>query len=572
LQPSGSIASSSAGRGSPLYNKGEKLMPEFNLVDQPWIPCLMLETGEARELSLRETLTQAHRVRELFDDSPLVTIALHRFLLAVLHACFRGPRDFDEWKSLWANKRWDETKINQYLDGWKHRLDLFDAERPFYQVPPMKKENTGKKAAKKKEEVNTAPESVEFHPIALLAHEAATGNNATLFDHRFNDAPRVVGPAEAARYLIARQAFSVGGGVSQPFNLSHAPLASGFTVLAQGDDLFETLALNLMAYTNERPLTGRNKPFDDAPVWEQDPPDEPDDKGTRPRGYVDYLTWQSRRIYLEPEGEAPLVRRCQLQQKLKLSDQPLLFDPFKCYDFERDDKGNDKAAKAFNLSPSKAVWRDSHALFQQVKDEKKGVRRPEVFNHLAMIELARQNGEVEANAAYAFTVYGFATEPGKAANVIHWARERLPLPLSYLTDGALVEVLADALNFAEEMAENLKTAVKTLARLLVGDQDAGELARSFGAESLYWSRLETPFKRLLVALPNQNREDEFEWARTVEGTAWAALNQVTAGLSGSARDFKAITAAEAAFSQSLGKTRKKFSHLFPQTQTAGGQS
>ena len=27
-------------------------MPEFNLVDQPWIPCLILETGAARELSL----------------------------------------------------------------------------------------------------------------------------------------------------------------------------------------------------------------------------------------------------------------------------------------------------------------------------------------------------------------------------------------------------------------------------------------------------------------------------------------------------------------------------------------
>src|SRR6266545_3796 len=549
------------------------LMPEFNLVDRPWIPCLMLETGEARELSLRETLTQAHRALELFDDSPLVTVAMHRFLLAVLHACFRGPRDFDEWKRLWANERWDEAKINQYLDGQKRRFDLFDTERPFYQVPLMKKENGGRKTPKKpaKNEAQAEDELVEFHPIALLAHEAATGNNATLFDHRCNDAPRAVSPAEAARYLIARQAFSVGGGVSYPFNLRHAPLASGFTVLAQGNDLFETLALNLMTYTSERPIVGRSD-AEDAPIWEQSRPEDPNEKGTRPRGYVDYLTWQSRRIYLEPESKPAMVRRCQLQQKLKLNDQPLLFDPFKCYDFERDDKGNEKAAKAFGLSPSKAVWRDSHALFQQIKDEKKGVRRPEVFNHLATIELARQTGEVEADPAYAFTVYGFATEPGKAANVIHWARERLPLPLSYLTDGGLVEALADALKLAEEVAENLKIAVKALARALVGDQDAGELARSFGAESLYWSRLETPFKRLLVALPNQNREDEYEWARTVERAAWNALNQGTAGLSGSARDFKAINAAETVFNQLLSKTREKFPQLFPQTQTAGGQA
>lgn len=546
-------------------------MPEFNLVDQRWIPCLMLATGKARDLSLRETLTQAHEVREIFDNSPLVTVALHRFLLAVLYACIKGPRDFDEWKELWANKRWDEAKINQYLDDWKHRFNLFDMERPFYQVPPMKKEASSKKAAKKKEETSAESEPVEFHPVALLAHEAATGNNATLFDHRFNDAATAFSPAEAARYLIARQAFSVGGGVSQPFNLSHAPLASGFTVLPQGGNLFETLALNLIAYTAERPIVGRSD-SEDAPIWQQDKPDNPNDKGTRVRGYVDYLTWQSRQIYLEPEGNPPLVRRCQLQQKLKLSDQPLLFDPFKCYNFERDDKGNDKAAKAFSLKPARALWRDSDALFQQVKDEKKGARRPEVFNYLAMIELARQNGDVEADAAYAFTVYGFSTEPGKAANVIHWARERLPLPLSYMTDGALVEVLTDALKLAEEMANNLKASVKVLALTLVGKQDADKFAGSFGAESLYWSRLETPFKKLLLALPKQNREDEYEWARTVERTAWNALDQITAGLSGSARDFKAITAAEIEFNQSLGKTRKQFSQLFRQTQTAGGQA
>ncbi len=523
-------------------------MPEFNLVDQPWIPCLMLETGEARDLSLRETLTEAHRVRELFDDSPLVTVALHRFLLAVLHACFRGPRDFDEWKSLWANKRWDEAKLNQYLGDWKHRFDLFDAERPFYQVPPMKKEAT-----------DGEDEAVKFNPVTMLAHEMASANNATLWDHSFDTAATGLTASEAARQLIAHQAFCIRGGNSRPFNLSDGPLVKGYLVMIDGDNLFETLALNQKTYTHERPVVWRSGALD-APAWEQDIPDTPNKEGALPRGYLDYLTWQSRRIHLvaEPDTSAnrAVVRRCQRLQNLKLPNKLLLRDPFKC---------QDKNFKAREINPNRALWRDCHTLLQQGADQSRDV---DILNQLAEVELAREYGEIEANHKYAFSIYGLSNDD---ASVAMWSRERLLLPLSYLTSGDLVEALGYALDLAEAVAKNLTDSVKTLARMLVGDEDAGELTRSFGAESLYWSRLETPFKRLVVVLPNQNREDEYEWARWVERTAWDALNQVTAGLSGSARDFKAITAAEAAFNQSLGKTRRKFSHLFPQTQTAGGQ-
>ena len=75
-------------------------MPEFNLVDQPWIPCLQRDGGKPQELSLRDTLIGAHEIRELFDNSPLVTVSLHRLLLAILHRNF-GPASFGEWKELW---------------------------------------------------------------------------------------------------------------------------------------------------------------------------------------------------------------------------------------------------------------------------------------------------------------------------------------------------------------------------------------------------------------------------------------------------------------------------------------
>src|SRR5262249_24412847 len=148
-------------------------------------------------------------------------------------------------------------------------------------------------------------------PVTILAQEAASANNPTLFDHQADSAPGGFGAAEAARYLVARQAFSLGGGVSQPFNLSHSTLIRGDTVLAFGETLFETLALNLMPYNRERPIPWVGE---DSVAWEQDQPPVPDPAGTPARGYGDYLTWQSRRIYLIPEGDPPVIRRCQLRQ------------------------------------------------------------------------------------------------------------------------------------------------------------------------------------------------------------------------------------------------------------------
>ena len=57
----------------------------ITLLDEPWIPCNMLQDGAWKSLSLTErTGASASRIGEIGGDSPLVVIALHRLLLAVL--------------------------------------------------------------------------------------------------------------------------------------------------------------------------------------------------------------------------------------------------------------------------------------------------------------------------------------------------------------------------------------------------------------------------------------------------------------------------------------------------------
>ncbi len=528
----------------------------FNLTIEKWIPCVMSD-GRQEDLSLRDVLTRATEVREVFDESPLVTVALHRLMLAVLHRNF-GPATFKAWQSLWKAGKWDADKLATYLEQWQHRFDLFDKERPFYQVPMMS--------------------DAERHPAALLRQEAATGNNATLFDHGFNNVPTPLTPAEAARCLVARQAFSIGGGISNPFNFYAATLTRGISILALGRNLFETLALNLMIYNEEKPFANTSR---DVPAWEHDEPAAPHKVGTPVNGYLDYLTWQSRRIYLFPEaveGAPTIVRRCQIQQNLRLPKSPLIFDPFKCYRYNKEN-----GFQPLPLSTSKALWRDCHTLFQQAaRAGDDATERPEVFNHLARVEEARVEEAIEARSVYAFAVYGFATDPGKAARVLLWARERLPLPLRYLDDQALTACLGDALNFADkEVARTLRETLRHLAKLLLApDSDAqgarqpdkkdiGNHVDTFSAEAFYWSRLEPHFKILLTALPNDRRTDEFNavrygdaslpaWARMLGRVARAAFDDTTRSLDTSARNLKAVAVADAQFKRNLGFKLKEF--------------
>src|SRR5437773_2396779 len=95
----------------------------FNLIDQPFIPCVM-PNGSCGTFGLRETFMRADEIREIRDGSPLVTLALHRLLLAILHRNF-GPRDMKEWRHLWEAERFDAAALETYFKRWSEHFDLF---------------------------------------------------------------------------------------------------------------------------------------------------------------------------------------------------------------------------------------------------------------------------------------------------------------------------------------------------------------------------------------------------------------------------------------------------------------
>lgn len=545
----------------------------FNLIDQPWIPCLRPGTRQPELFGLRDLLTQAHTLREIYADSPLVTVSLYRLCLAVLHAALRGPKNRNEWSALWT-RRADgfnlADKIGLYLDRWHSAFDLF-GKKPFYQ---------GGLA------IDSTAEEESGNSIVFLKM-GVDKNMATLFSHYTSQGQHTLTLAYAAQELMAAQIFALGGGVSgegQP-NFTDAPGARGILFMVEGDTVCETLILNLVKYP---PAPGEFKyqiEEGDRPRWEQN--DAFDKEGQRPTGYLDYFTWPSRRILLSPpeiiQGE-PQVVRVRFAHGLSLPKDDVR-DPLKREQQKNNPKPNQSPYYPLAFEAGRALWRDSYTLFDQADSK---ARRPFLFDWLAL------QTSLDTRHHYRLMAFGMAADQ---ANIDFARAERLPLRLEFLTDGTLVGKLSQATTDSEKVGKALVRALKELAWGLVenrplpkewlakapaqateqpntkktrgkkatnaeGEDDKNydytdkelksrdALVNSWGADAPYWSSLETAFWDFTNALANA-KDDPMkqevvlqDWRNILRDQAHVALKRAERYAGDSPRAFKAMAVAQ----------------------------
>ena len=508
----------------------------FNLLDEPWIPCTMPD-GRRESFGLGGVLMQARDIAEIRGDSPLVVAALHRLLLAILHRNF-GVDGPEQWAYLWEKGSWDADVLDGYFTRWRHRFDLFDEEHPFYQVAALDWSKGGSSAR-------------------LLFH---ADNNSTLFTHLASSAPPELAPAEAARLLVGFMAFDVGGtktsdGGQGPAKAKAAPLNKGAVVLARGEDLFRTLMLNLCRYVPEE---GDPWHFDrelDIPAWERDEAPRPEDRS--PDGYIDLLTWQSRRIRLQPDAGkdgAIAVKNVVIMKGFQPPDAFTLHDKETMLAFRRQLRANpdDNPWPVVTFTEERGLWRDSFALMHSVNDDSK---QPKVLEWLA--DLASED-ILPHSTILPVDLFGMESSRSK---VLAWRHERLPLPLEYLDDRSLVASLKEALELTERTAQDLRQIIGVMARELLSirgenpkrpeQRRINDFVSHLGAERAYWPRLEEPFKRFMEDLARDRNEygeygDEQlpAWKTTLLATVRAAFNEATRGMERSPRTMKAQAIAE----------------------------
>lgn len=564
---------------------------KFNLVAEKWIPCRMTnETSIKLEyFSIEEALLRAHEIREIAAESPPVTISLYRLLLAVLHRCL-GPLSFHgEWQEVWqqGKGRFDPDKINEYLRNREYgtekidissRFCLFDEQYPFYQSTNTIGAEPGKHLAQK-----------------LLFHD---DDSATLFLHLTNADPAKLTLAQAARWLIAFQCFDVGGLKSRTAadkspSAEVAPLLKAAVGLARGKNLFQTLLLNL--YWDDRAFFTGGKDQKDKPAWERDKPIVAEAR--RVDGYLDLLTWQSRRIRLFADESRSFVKQAVIMAGYKFPDG-----------FERNDsetmiafrKATSAKAKAgfepVSFVSGRALWRDSHALFHHVKD---GGQRRHSLLVLDWLDKLEYVGAISDRSGIPIDFFGMIYNPQKVAQLLFWRHERLPLPLAYLSNDELCRELKRALSLAELSGKLLKDTIHRFAVLLfipdnhlkekyqrwfmpfqkrdeaikaekeqfkfeketkrAKDIDAFRKAASF--ETHYWPRLENEFRTVMVRLARdlndwwQQRE---RWAKAVRRAAEQTMQEIIGGAGDSTRTLRAAAIASSWFEAEFNRCQKNY--------------
>ncbi|HLJ56863.1 MAG TPA: type I-E CRISPR-associated protein Cse1/CasA [Chthonomonadaceae bacterium] len=547
----------------------------FNLAERPCVPVLDA-AGSPTMVSLRDAVADAHLFREVHHRSPVVTAALVRLLVALV-TDIHPIRRTSDWPAVWHPGAFDAAAVDAYFTAFGDRFDLFHPRYPFYQCAAL--------------------EDASPINLNLLACELSSGNNPLLFDHTLDGRERDYSPAEAFHVLVATQSFGLAGLLRRTTTLDGNPLywqnayagpmVPGAMIWLAGDNLFETLALNLapLAPTDGETDADLDEAADDRPIWRIDRPETLRDRQdgkviTRvsPRGTRDRLTFQARLVRLLPGGSAddPVVRRAAFNHGRSL-DAPGQgrFDPMLAYRASKKE-----GYLVTRLSPERAAWRDFHAL---IGLNQPAAGRPDRVTpralHQLHASLAMDVAGLEANRAIRLNVAGIANDQAK---VLLWRHDHLDAPAFALCDENLAARLGVLLSEAEEIAATLRAGTRRLCDLFIApasvdargarvegalpaDTDrVTALADAVDTRPTYWARLESAFQALLLAIAADPEGASEQWKDTIEREARAAFEEVIERLGECPETWKAAELVRPDFrapsrrpSQTIGKAAKR---------------
>jgi CRISPR system Cascade subunit CasA len=268
---------------------------KFNLLQEPWI-LAMKQDGAYQEVSLLEVFKHAHSWQRLAGELPAQDIAVLRLLLAILHAVFArynlngdyAPLSSPDaalkrWKALLDMGKFPIKVIEDYLLHFQDRFWLFHPKHPFYQVVTLDK-------------------ATKYTAAKLNGEISESENKVRLFPQRTGKGKGALRYPEAARWLLYINAFDDASIKPQQKGLPSTGigwLGKIGPVTATGDNLFQTLLLNLVFLENgENKLWGK-----EMPVWEL--PVKADERTLIPvpDNLSSLLTLQSRRLLLKCEGD-----------------------------------------------------------------------------------------------------------------------------------------------------------------------------------------------------------------------------------------------------------------------------
>lgn len=505
--------------------------PRFNLIDERWMPVQRLD-GTRCELGIRDTLLQAGQIAEIQDGSPLVVAALHRLLLAVLYRALEGPTDGQQAKA-WFMEGWHSDHINAYLDRWRDRFWLFHPRHPFAQIPDF--------------------EPKAWRAWTVLAAEHNADNAKVLFDHVDVSRAGCVSAAQAARWILAAQTFSVSAGKSELAHTGTAPSATAVMAIPVGRCLSDTLAY-LLVPQNRAVLE------QDRALWEREPESVAALRGSCARqvdGYADRYTWRTRSIRLKADAEGSVTLAAFASGVDAQAEHQS--DPMVAY------RVDEKKGRLPVIFRERGFWRDFDSLLPDANGD-----APQVIVH--SIALGRSRPDRFPRSVL---VAGQANDKAK---IEYWRLERFHLPQALHGDRNVRKELHDLLTEAEDAQRALWQACCTYARDTLSrgsrvpdKKDVRNFVSQMPAIPAYWSRLEACFHAVLRDY-SESRDGEairWSWLKDLRGALRTSWNQFAASVdSGDAWAIRALTRAERFVRQRLVTLNKEIESLNPEEQPA----
>jgi CRISPR system Cascade subunit CasA len=474
-------------------------MTTFDLREQPWIPAVV--AGEARDLSLRDALVNAHEIESLDHADPLVAVALYRLLLAVVIDA-SPVSTVDAWRERRRAGRLDRDQLGRYLGARSESFDLFHPTRPFFQVATLQ------------------PTSGRLSSPALLMPEVASGNNVPLFSSAPEDAVAPLTPAQAARRLLACHGFDTAaiktGAVGDPLvkggkttGNRTGPLGSLGVTIPLGRSLFETLAFNTPVWV-PRP--------DDHPAWSREIGSTWQTR--QPAGVLDLLTWQSRRVRLVPdEAGQPVVRRVMVAAGDRMEFCPADLEPHTLW--QQPAKSGPAAEVPARHPEGRSAWRGLSAMLaasaeQSGSNAKKS--RPWSCGALRQLrDLGVEDSQV--NVFVVGVVYG-----NQSAVIEDIQAEVIPLPMHAVGDrDGLRQVLDEAVDQAKRCSDALNALDGNLRRACGGDPVPWDKGSRPG--ETFIASLDAPARDLLRSAQAGAGDLEgalLSWERVLSARAWDA--------------------------------------------------
>lgn len=538
----------------------------FDLLDRPWISCLMLD-GTTTDLSLTDVFRRSAEISRISGESPLQAAAILRVVLA---AFWRGHLTRGDLSSRRADDEgwwlglFDEPDtpdlyepVLNYLEEHRERFDLLGGSAPFMQVADLQKKDGS------------------ILEVRRLVPEA----ESDYFTMREREAREALGPAEAARWLITAQAYDYSGikpgalGDPRVKNGKGYPIGPGWTgqvglVVLHGASLAETLLLNTS------PAAIRQAPDEepDLPAWERSPHTAAPrhDEASTPTGPCDALTWQSRRIRLHLTGEQ--VTGVLISNGDRIVTKNQFQDPMTGYRYSKNQSS--KSQTVFmprELQDELTVWRGVPALLVREgvvpTSEKTPLdRQPATVEWLHRIDREDFPEGRLVHAELVGAIYG--AQQATHANTIS---STVPFQLNLLTasDVGLARAAVDAIDAALNATLALGQFSGALAQAAGGDY-----AFDPGARQSALHALDSAFADWLVRLgPSTNLAvHQARWQRTVRGVVLERAKVLLDGTNPAAMAGRLIgeerprlVSASTAWSQLMRRLAERLPHTAPDT-------